>query len=276
MSADYNPDDICYLCSNRLGTVDVSEDHVFQRQFISRHQPKARGFHYAGTLPVHGGCNNKFGGIGKGPEWICKKSLQLLEVLYSPATQKRVCKDNPRFRVVAIDSSALPNFTKEDLEFFQINDLRNVPYQEWSSGRHLSEKAMINPFERAINISLSTLAKSAAGFLVKSFAYPKQGRWRVLSIPHIGQTPDFDLGPIFGNATPLEVGVSLWVKPECNGWFLGYKHDRLLVFFAFESVASDFFQQVCRTFKNASCLFFDSDKLIDLVGYGWSKNKYPL
>jgi hypothetical protein len=134
----------------------------------------------------------------------------------------------------------------------------------------------VHPFAVPINVALSTLAKSAAGFLVKRFSYPRQGRWRILAIPHYAQDRDFTFDNLFGDTKPLEVGIRLWIKQQDNGWLAAYKHNRLLVFFCFESSASDFFQRVTRVFRNASCLLYDSVNLLSLVDYDWSNNQYPL
>jgi hypothetical protein len=276
MSNDYDPTDLCYLCGRQLAAEEVNEDHLFQHQFLDRPQPKAKGFDYAGTMPTHKVCNSKFGNAGQGPESICLKALHLLEVLYDPSTLWKEGIDNPNIRIVAINSRALPEFTKRDVEFFKLIDVTNVAYNEWASGDHLADKKKVNPFATPINVALSTLAKSAAAFLVKRFSYPRQGRWRILSIPYFAQDGDFTLDNLFGDTKPLEVGMKLWIKREHNGWLAAYKHNRLLVFFCFESSASDFFQKVTNVFRNASCLLYDSEDLISLVAYDWSSNKYPL
>jgi hypothetical protein len=276
MTADYDPTELCYLCGKQLGAEQVNEDHLFQQQFLSRPQPKTKGFDYAGTLPTHTICHSKFGNAGEGPESICRKALQLLEVLHSKRALWRERKDNPNVRIVGINSASLPEFTKQDVEFFKLIDATEVPYSDLASGKFLVDKKRVNPFAIPINIALSTLAKSTSAFLVKRFSYPRQGRWRILAIPHYAGEGDFTFDDLFGDTRPLEVGVKLWIRREHNGWLAAYKHNRLLVFFCFESSASDYFQNVTKVFRNASCPFYDCDNLISLVDYDWSSNQYPL
>jgi hypothetical protein len=276
---DYDPKEICYLCGSQLGLTDVNLDHVFQQQFVTRNQPKEKGFDYAGVLPVHVGCNKKFGTGNQAPEAICGKALRLLEVLQRDDTLK-VIRDNPNFRVAAINSSWFLNFSQQDIDYFKLIDLTNVAYEDWAHGNHLADKQMINPFQIPINVALSTLAKSTAGFLVKRHGVAGNTHWRILALPFYAQDNDFDFDRLFGKVQPLEVGIKLWIKSDRNSWLAGYKHNRLFVIFCIEFAASDTFRQIKAqlnsVWKDFSCLFFDSDKLIDLVGYHWSKNEYPL
>ncbi|MBI3365096.1 MAG: hypothetical protein HY033_09340 [Ignavibacteriae bacterium] len=268
---EYNPTDIDYLCGLPLGTRKVNQDHIFQDQFRKRKQPKIKGFEYGGFLWVHEECNNKFGGAGQGPESICKKALRLLEVLYSNGAIV-----NTDTKILGINSSLLQGFTKQDLNFFKIIDGRKVPNEELTASKYLADKQMANPFQVPSSIALSTLAKSAAGFLVKKYGFPPQGRWRILASHWHGEDEDFDFDHLFGNQKPLEVGIKLWVKPMGDNWIVAYKFNRFLACFCFESVASDLFRQVKGISRNTDWMFFDSDKLIDLVGYDWSNNEYPL
>ncbi|MGA9365536.1 MAG: hypothetical protein WBW16_14325 [Bacteroidota bacterium] len=276
---NYDPNEICYLCGSQLGNAPVNFDHVFQQQFVTRDQPKAKGFDYAGVLPVHVACNKKFGTGTQAPEAICEKALRLLEALHRDDAFK-VRRDNPNFRVAAINSSWFKDFTQQDIEFFKLIDLAGVAYEDWTHGDHLSDKQMINPFQIPTNIALSTLAKSTAAFLVKRHGFPRDAHWRILALPFYAHDKDFDLDSLLGNIKPLEVGIKLWLKSDGNGWFAGYKQNRFLVIFCIESAASDLFRliktQLNSVLQDTSCLFFDSDKLINLVGYHWSGNEYPL
>jgi len=266
MKNEYNTSDFCYLCSKELGIEKINEDHIFQKQFTRRQQAKAKGFDYGGVLFVHESCNNRFGGGGQGAESICKKALHLLEVLYSENVAIGHLRDIP---IVAINSSALPEFTDADIAFFKYNDVANLSYEDWTSSNYFSDKQKIDPFRMPKNIALSTLAKSAAGFLVKRYSYPTKGRWRILAIPYYAQDGNFSLDNILGNVKPLAIGIKLWIVPQNNRWLSVYKFDRFLVHFYFEPSASDYFRQLKKTYLKADCLFFDSDKLTDLIGYDW-------
>lgn len=276
MKLHYDPSEICYLCGNQLGTEEVNEDHIFQQQFVSRKHPKTQGYDYAGVLLAHKACNAKFGGAGQGPESICRKALHLLEVLHSDAALWRQRKDNPNIRILGLTPASLPEFTDQDARFFGLIDARNISYNQMISPEYLADKPRVNVFRTPTNIALSTLAKSTAGFLVKRYDFPRQGRWRILAMPYIANNPGFDLDGLFGNVKPLELKIKLWIKREGGGWFAAYKHNRLLVYFCFESVATNYLEQVKATFHSDGWLFFDSDQLITLVGYDWCKNMYPL
>jgi len=271
LNMDHDPNEICYLCSKRLGDVGVNFDHIFQQQFIKRDQPVAKGFDYGGVLPVHRACNDKFGTGMYAPESICRKALQLLEVLNGNNAMV-----NEQSKIIAINSSVLPEFTENDFRFFKLIDVRNLPNEVALSNEYLADKPKVNPFALSANVALTTLAKSAAGFLVKRRNYLPEVRWRILATPYIGQDDNFDLDHLFGGVKPLEMGIKLWIKPEAGGWFLAYKHKRVLVFLAIESNATSLFSLVTNAFQNADCLFYDSQSLIDLVGYDWSRNKYRL
>ena len=93
MKMNYDPEEICYLCGSQLGNGPVNIDHVFQQQFITRAQPKAKGYDYAGFITVHEVCNRKFGTGSFAPENICGKALRVLEVLHSKDTLKMMSDD---------------------------------------------------------------------------------------------------------------------------------------------------------------------------------------
>jgi hypothetical protein len=276
MSREIDPMGYCYLCGRPNVGDGINEDHIFQQQFIERDQPKTKGFDYGGVLPVHEKCNNWFGGKGQGPESICKKALHLIDVLYSESALWRVSRKNQAKRLIGIDSSKLPEFTQNDVEFFKLIDATSVSYRELTSDQFLNKHQKINPFQIPINIGLSVLAKSAAGFLVKRFAYPPTEKWRILAIPLRSQNSDFSLDHIIGKTKPLEVGIQLWVKQENSWWFVAYKFNQLLIYFWFEFSASELFQEIKGQFGSASCLIYESDALMELVGYNWSANEQSI
>jgi hypothetical protein len=81
MTKDYGLTELCYLCGRQLAAEEVSEDHLFQQQFVARPQPKTKGYDYAGILLTHELCNRKFGNAGRGPESICRKALGLQGII---------------------------------------------------------------------------------------------------------------------------------------------------------------------------------------------------
>ena len=257
---DHNPNEICYLCSSRLGNDAINHDHIFQQQFVTRDQPKAQGFNYGGVLPINLACNKKFGTGNQAPEAICGKAMRLLDALHRDDALK-VRSDNPNFRIAAINSSWFKDFTQQDINFFKLIDVTDLEYEDWAHGTYLSDEQMINPFIIPTNIALTTLAKRPAGFLVKRHGYKLSSRWRILSLPFYVHDQDFNLDSIFGDVKPLEVGIKLWLKSEGNGWFAGYRHNCFFVLFCIEPTASNLFQQIVYQLKSImsdfSCMFFD-------------------
>lgn len=273
---NHDPNTLCYLCGKPLGNQKVNEDHVVQKLFMKRSQPKAKGFDYAGVLLTHEDCNNKFGGSGGRAETMCKKALQLLNALSSDKTLFCERKDNPNIRIVAIPFDQLPLFADDDKKFFGLIDVRNEPYEKLTSAAFLTGKEKINPFKSPVNVALSVLAKSAAAVLVKRGKISPSSQWRILAMPFYSGNADFDLDHIFGHTKPFEIGVKLWAKPfENQDWFVAYKHEGLLLFFClgFSQDESNF-RKLANRFKDATKLVFESHRLIDLVGYDWSDNNF--
>ena len=69
---------ICYLCSTPILN-KPSGDHAVPLSLIERSQPKMKGYDYAGLVPTHANCNNRFG-----PETYTAKALDLLVVWGDP------------------------------------------------------------------------------------------------------------------------------------------------------------------------------------------------
>lgn len=261
---------ICYLCGEEIIEGEASKDHVVQKQFIKRTQPKLKGFDYAGVLPTHKKCNNRFGA-----ERMCQKSLQLIDVLYNPESfLTRQHKGNPEIKIMAINSDYLSEFTDSDLEFFKINDLRNTPIEEWSDTEFYKDKTKTDPLKQALNISLSVLAKSAAAVLVSRFSIRPDTLWRILCIPYHGASPALDFDDLFGKTKPFEIGVKLWLfKPFKNDDFFAiYKSQNILLYilFCFSGVTA-IIDETKRIFKGAEHLYFEDSKLIALSEYDWKK-----
>lgn len=272
---NYNCSDLCYLCGESLGNQKVNEDHVVQKQFIRRNQPKVKGFHYAGTLFTHENCNNKFGG---NIERMCQKALQLLNALYSDKVLYREHKDNPDIKVVAIRSDALSSFSKEDKEYFGLIDIQDDFFKNPTA--FLANKRKINLFKKPVNIALSVLAKSSAGFLIKYRKIPLIPKWRILAIPYRDVNNSVDLDEIFGYTKPFEAGIKLYAKAFTNrtynrDWFLAYKANNFIALFCLGLTDDLFnFEITAKGFSDAEHLFFESNRLIDLIDYDWSSNGF--
>lgn len=256
---------------------DTNEDHVVPKQFIKRSQPKAKGFEYGGFLRTHGECNNKFGGAGSKAEVICQKALHLIHVLHDEnCFLLRERKGRPKDRILAINSECLKSFTKRDLEFFELIDVRQIrDLKQWTSNEFLSKHKPSDTFKKSINIALSVLAKSAAAFLVSRFGFWPNIRWRIVAVPYFSKVPGFDFDVLFGGVKPFEIGVKLWVKKwNDTDWFAAYKVRGICIVFNFiNSQDSTIFEQINREFQGGSKLIFQSEKLINLIGYDWASNQ---
>jgi len=263
---------ICYLCGELLGNEGVNDDHVFQKQFIKRKQPKTKGFFYAGCLPVHEKCNGYFGKSDSKAESICRKALLLFNALNNDKTLWRTHKNNPNVNIVAIRSDLLPGFTDEDIEFFKLINVQKIDYDKWSSPSYFDNKEKVSPYEKPINIALTVLAKSSAAFLVKYENIFPVLKWRILAISYY--VSELNLDEILGKVKPIEVGFKFWVKKFSNGdRFTAYAIDNLYVFLCFaqtQDIAN--FSVINDRLGANNAYYFESNKLIDLVGYNWGDN----
>jgi hypothetical protein len=271
-------DKICYLCGELIPKEEESEDHVVQHQFIKRSQPKAKGFDYAGVLMTHLKCNNHFGGATGATEYVCQKALELSAALHDEnCFILRQHSENPEIKLLALKEECLKSLTKNDLEFFGIIELRGKNYSDWSKPLFFGDKKKLDdPFERPRDIILSVLAKSAAAILVKRCDVPPDSRWRILATPLVGK----DVGHLFEGlmetTKPFEVGMQAWLRQNERGeWLVGYIVGEVCVIliFVFSDDDSSFKERV-QILDKFDHFLFESNKLIDMAGYNWPKNKF--
>ncbi len=116
---------ICYLCGEEIINEIPTGDHVISRQFITRNQPKVKGFDYGGELPTHRDCNTRFG-----PEKMCSKALQVLGAIN--IGQIYTNSQNPTISIQTFRKEELSSFSKEDCEFFGLIDTPNNNYEGWA------------------------------------------------------------------------------------------------------------------------------------------------
>lgn len=264
---------ICYLCNGEIKENELSEDHIFPQLFITREQPKAKGFDYAGKIYTHQLCNNKFGGES---EAMCQKALLLLDILYKlPIENIGTYSDKP---VMLITNESFADFNENDFDFFELNDLTRIDIKELKDPAIFDEMKKVNPFLKPINIALSVLAKSAAAFLVKRAEIPQNITWNILAILIPLNDSNFDLDKLLGETKPLESGIKIYLKKwENQDWFIAYKVNNILVLFNFglsgERVNSD---ELSKRFPGDLKYFFQSNNLMDLIGYKWNENSYDI
>lgn len=262
---------ICYLCNREIEENELSEDHIFPQLFITRDQPKAKGFDYAGKIYTHKLCNNKFGGES---EAMCQKALLLLDTLYKLPTENiGTYSDKP---VMLITNESFSGFTEKDFDFFGLNDLTRIDIKELKNPAIFEEMKKVNPFVKPTNIALSVLAKSAAAFLVKRANITPDSKWNILSIFILLNDDKFDLDKLLGETKPLESGIKIYPKMWDNkDWFVAYKVNSILVLFNFSfSDDTRYNKSISELYPDDPKYLYVSDNLMDLIGYKWNENVY--
>jgi hypothetical protein len=260
---------ICYLCGRPIERAKASDDHALPKHLIRRKQPKVKGFDYAGVLPTHADCNNRFG-----PESYCSKALEILAILGDEdCVLKRQHRDNPTIVMMAINSDRLKGFTKRDLKFFKFIDVRDRETSEWSSPSFFSDKPKTDPTRDALFVSLAVLAKSAAALLVSRHLKRVPQHWRILAMPYSGVTDSVDFDSLLGDTKPFDIGVKVWLKPfESGDWFAIFRARNVIVFFLFAIAGSpEIWSGVLARFPDSERLLFEGPCLADLLGNRWAR-----
>lgn len=260
---------VCYLCGKAIAAGEASEDHVVPKQLIQRPQPKVKGFKYAGVLPSHKKCNNEFG-----PEVYSPKAFALIRALHDEnCFLERQHRNNPAVVVMTLNANCLSGFSKRDLMFFKIIDVRDKDYSEWSSPSFFKNKPKINALEHALFTALAVLSKSAAALLVSCHLTVVPSRWRIIAIPYFGEGNAVDFDALLGDTKPFDVGVKVWLRPMENGdWFAIYKVRDVVVYLLFWFSADDVhLEGIRRIFGDADRFLFDSASLTELIDYQWKK-----
>lgn len=258
--------EICYLCGTAIESSTVSKDHVVPRQFIVRKQPMVKGYDYAGKLPTHDVCNNRFG-----PEVYSQKAIVLIQALYDQDCflLKEHSRDS-NIKVMALNSDCFPGFTEADLKYFKFIDVRNVDYEEWSDPSYFKDKKKSNPKRLALDTALSVLCKSSAALLVSRKLTRLPSCWRVLAVPYIGGS-NLDFDEILGETKPFEIGVKAWVKQlETGDWVVVYKASGVFIYFLFGLANFDLSRSLLQPlFEGADEFLFEGSKLVELLDWNW-------
>ena len=82
----------------------------------------------------------------------------------------------------------------------------------------------------------------------------------------------------FKPAKPFDVNLTIIAKKtETGDWFVYYVVDGIAALFSF-AVSEDntWFDAMSAELKDWGCYAFESDKLLNLIGYEWTKNVYSL
>ena len=259
---------ICYLCGLSISG-QQSNDHVVPKQLIKRKQPKVKGFDYAGMLPSHPKCNNQFP-----PEIYCQKALWLLSVLQDDNCMTVLDNiDNPNIKIKAINSDYNLDFSKKDLKFFKLIDVRNKDIADCSNQTFFKNKPMIDPLKQPLFVSLSVFAKSAAALLVSRKLKFLPTQWRIIAIPYYGKDNTIDFDELVGNTKPFDIGVKVWLKPVNNdNWWVIFKAFNMVVFmFYWFSCISNDIAEISPFRSDAQCFEFQCPRLVDLINYQWKQ-----
>jgi len=269
---------ICYLCGETIPEEENSKDHVVPHQLITRDQSGiAKGFDYGGFLSTHKDCNNGFGGRSARTEDAWRTALELGNVLHDENCFKHFQRvDRPDIILSVLKEECLKAFTKDYLEFFGITDVRSKDYSEWSSPLFWKDKKKVDPYEKPRNVILSVLAKSAAAILVKRCGIPPHASWRILATLVVGENISILMDDFFKPAKPFDRDLSIKAtKTETGDWFVCYVVGKMAALFSF-AVSQDntWFDAIGDEFKDWGCYVFETDKLLNLIGYEWTKNIY--
>ena len=235
---------------------------------IERVQPRAKGFDYAGKLPSHRDCNNRFG-----PETYVDKALSLVAALHNDDCWFEYRHpSNASFRMMALKSTCLPTFTKRDLRYFQIDATSKTSPEIHDLGL-LEDRQPVDPKRLSLFTALAVLTKSAAALLVSRKLRELPSSWNVLAVPYVGDADaiDFDFDELFGPTIPFDSGVKVWLGHlETDDYLVVYRARRVLVYFLFKfSSSTAACDRMLSQVDGGSPLQFQGETLMKLVNYAW-------
>jgi hypothetical protein len=257
----------CYLCGVPIAINEMSGDHVIPKTLIERRQPRVKGFDYAGKLPSHQACNNRFG-----PEVYVDKALALLAALYDQSCSFEYRHpENPALTMLALNSACLPDFARRDLVYFKIIDARPLATAEMHDLKLLEHRQPVNPKRHALETALAVLTKSAAALLLSRKLRAIPNHWQVLAVPYVAHhvAPDFD--DILGKTEPFDIGVKVWVGYlETDDFLVVYRVKRVIVHFLFQfSTSAEAYDRMLSQFDDGNRFLFRGGRLMELIDYRW-------
>lgn len=260
--------DYCYLCGELLLPGDnITENHVISKTLIKRNQPKVKGYKYMGRLYTHRKCNNQFG-----DETHAKKALELIEAIENPKRSSRFEMVSD-IKILAIDSNYLKSFSRADLKYFHITDVRRKGYRDWANNKFINRIEPVNIYEKPWNIALSVLAKNAAAVLVKDYNVEASTRnWNILAILNYSEADDVDLSKYFGQSVKIDKDIKIYCKKFDNtiDYFFVYCYNQIVVYFyfAFETGYKNI-NLIKNEYNDQNLLLFQGTNLNDLKDFNW-------
>ena len=260
---------ICYLCGKPIEETTSSGDHAVPAALITRTQPKVRGFDYAGKIPTHETCNNRFG-----PETYVTKALDLLEVLADKKNYLTLQnRQHPEITIQALDASKLPSLTQKDLEFFKMIDVRDSDVRSLNDPDFYRDKPKTNPTRDALYVALSVLTKSAAALLIKRKIHSVPKSWKVYAIPYSGASDQLDFDEVVGETQPFENGIKAWIRQldDYQDWLVLYRAKSLLVYLIFVFEDHDPLPFLKHKYPESEIHLFSGAAINDMLAKSWHK-----
>jgi len=261
------PNPICYLCGQPIVGAKASGDHVVPQQMISRAQPRARGYDYAGKIHTHEICNNRFG-----PEGYLRTAVNILSILFDQdAYIEYQHAAKPDVRLMVLDVSKFDYLSDRDKAFFKLIDGRDLPIGTLPSLEFFADKERTNPGRDALHVALSVVTKSAAALLVTRYLYAVPKHWRVFATAYWDETGAFDIDSVAGTSVPFDDGVKAWIdRAGDDAWQVAYRYGKLVVLMAFSFSDDNVFPQIRAAFGDMEIHEFSGAALNDLLVQGWT------
>ena len=260
---------ICYLCGKTVEPGMQSADHVVPKQLLEGHPPKSQGFLYGGTLPTHRKCNNEFG-----PETYGQRSLELIEALHNPkCTIVTRHSNDPKIKLMAINSACLPNFGKRELLYFKMLDRRGHAENSIPEVDALRGANPVDPFKDSLFTGLAVLLKSAAAIAISRKIGAVPPSWQVMAVPYVGDADSFDFDDIFGKTKPSSPQVKIWSGTlVTDDVFVVYRATSVLVYFFFRlSKTMEGWRHMRSQFIGKPRLRFDGACINEVLVRGWKQ-----
>jgi hypothetical protein len=263
------PISVCYLCGKKIAARSSSRDHAVPKQLLEGQPPKVRGFDYAGVLPTHKKCNNEFG-----PESYGQRALELLAVLHDPACTKTYRHlDDSAIRLMALNSSCLPNFTSRELKYFKIIDRRTHGAKPTPAASTFRSAQAVDPFSDALYTALAVLLKSAAALVVQRKLRSVPDHWQVLAVPYVGAADSIDFDDLFGTTKPFGKKVKVWLgRLVTDDILVVYRAGAVVVYFLFRfSATMEGWRRMRNRCIGATRLRFDGTSINEILRSGWKR-----
>ena len=196
-----------------------------------------------------------------------------MEMLLNPdVCHQFKMKEIPGKTLVTITVDDQLTFSRKELKYFHITDVRTLNYNEWTDSNFINKLQAGIVFEKPINTALSVLAKNAAAVLVKDFNIsPATRNWRIFTMLNTYNN-EVDLSSFLGHPIMIDQEIHLYCKKFINtkDIFLVYAYHSIIIYFFF---AFDRGYQNINLFKKSynsqNQLLFEKSFLNELKDFDW-------